>query len=267
MAQDHEIDILGCEPGAGERVRQARVALIGVDVAFLVRQFGPDARLHQDVRVGGPDQQAVGGHQDPIASIRAFNFSHMTFGTTPNTEPPSIRQWPSLRQCSSKRPSLRGAAAITRLRGASWDSADDSRPGRRGRGGDEHARERIRRCVTERAQEMTKAFGGNGPMKRQAVPGTRPLKTVVDEIDDRLERGPWTKDLDHPHLLQLSGVVLRDDATPKTTMSVALRSLRSSRMRGISVMWAPLWQADADGVDIFLDGGLDHHLGCLAQPA
>ena len=28
----------------------------------------------------------------------AFSFSHITLGTTPNTDPPSMRQCPSLRQ-------------------------------------------------------------------------------------------------------------------------------------------------------------------------
>src|SRR6202022_4832685 len=65
-------------------------------------------------------------------------------------------------------------------------------PGRGGRGSDEHARERIRRCVTERAQELTTAFGGNGPMKRQAAPGTGPLKPALTKsiIDLREVPGP-----------------------------------------------------------------------------
>jgi hypothetical protein len=41
--------------------------------------------------------------------------------------------------------------------------------GRRGPGGDEHANERTGRCVSERAQETTPAFGGNAPMKRHGI--------------------------------------------------------------------------------------------------
>jgi len=43
--------------------------------------------------------------------------------------------------------------------------------GRRGQGAEEHARECIRRCMTERADEGDAGIGGAGPTEQQAASG------------------------------------------------------------------------------------------------
>src|ERR1700730_2790462 len=194
-----------------------------------------------------------------------FSFSHMTFGTTPKTEPPSMRQCPSLRQWSSKRPSLRGAAAITPPRGASRDSADGSRP-RPPRPRKRRAREGAHPSMRDRART-----GADNGIRRKWADETSscsrdgPLKAGVDEVDDRLEGGAGTEDLDHAHLLQLPRVVLRDDATAEDRYVGCVALLEQFEDAGDEGHVLAAMEADADGFDVFLDGGLHHHLRSLPQ--
>src|SRR5207248_9078353 len=100
-----------------------------------------------------------------------------------------------------------------------------------------------------------------------AQPRSRRLETVVHEVDDRLQGGPGAEDLDHAHLFQLTGVVLRDDATTEdhdvggVPLLEQLQDAWNQRHVRAAV------QADADRVDIFLDGRLHDHFRCLPQPS
>src|SRR5207302_10456904 len=77
VAEHDEVDIPRGEPGAGQRVRKTRVALVGVYVPFLFGELRSDTRLDQNVGVWGPHQQAMGGHQDAVAGVRSLElFPH-----------------------------------------------------------------------------------------------------------------------------------------------------------------------------------------------
>src|ERR1700687_584556 len=194
-----------------------------------------------------------------------LSFSHMTLGTTPKTEPPSIRQCPSLRQWSSKRPSFRGAVAITPLRGASWDSADGSRP-RPPRPRKRRAREGAHPSMRDRARA-----GADDGIRRKWADETSscsrdgPLKAVIDEVDDRLQGRPGAEDLDNAHLFQLGGVVLRDDATAKNHDIGGVALLEQFEDAGDQRHVRAAVQADADRVDVFLDRRLYHHFWGLPK--
>src|ERR1700682_1835029 len=196
-----------------------------------------------------------------------LSFSHMTLGTTPKTEPPSIRHCPSLRQWSSKRPSFRGAVAITPLRGASWDSADGSRsrPPRPGPAGPREPRDPCDASV----RGVLKLAGNGIPRKwadeTSSCSRDGPLKAVIDEVDDRLQGRPGAEDLDDAHLFQLGGVVLRDDATAKNPVIGGVVRVEQFEDAGDQRHVRAAVQADADRVDVFLDRRLYHHFWGLPK--
>ena len=89
---------------------------------------------------------------------------------------------------------------------------------------------------------------------------------MVYEVDDRLQGRPRTEDLDDAHLLQLAGIVLRDDAAAKDHDVGGVALLEQFEDAGNQRHVCAAVQADTDGVDVFLDGRLHHHLRRLPQP-
>src|ERR1700730_7535047 len=196
-----------------------------------------------------------------------LSFSHMTLGTTPKTEPPSIRHSPSLKQCSSNRPSFRGAVAITPPMGASRDSADASRPKppRPGPAGPREPRDSCDASVRGVLEWQAKGIRRKWADETSSCSRREPLKSVIHEVDDRLQGGPGAEDLDDPHRFQLAGVVLRDDATPEDHDIGGIALLEQLEDPGDERHVGAAVQADADSVDVFLDRRLDHHFGRLPK--